>query len=93
MIIDVAIIGAGPYGLSLAAHLNARGVEFRIFGEPMESWKTGMPPGMLLKSTPAASCLHDPERRFTVQQFCAERDAPYHDTLMALPLESFIAWA
>ena len=92
MIIDVAIIGAGPYGLSLAAHLNARGIEFRIFGEPMESWKTGMPPGMLLKSTPSASCLYDPDRHFTVQQFCAERDAPYHDTLMALPLDSFITY-
>jgi thioredoxin reductase len=92
MIIDIAIIGAGPYGLSLAAHLDARGVEFRIFGEPMESWKSGMPPGMLLKSTPAASSLYDAERRFTLQQFCAEREAPYHDTLMALPLESFIAY-
>ena len=92
MIIDVAIIGAGPYGLSLAAGLRARGVDFRIFGEPMESWKTGMPGGMLLKSTPAASSLHDPERRFTVRQFCAERGAPYHDILMALPLESFVAY-
>ncbi len=92
MIIDVAIIGAGPYGLSLAAHLNARGIDFRIFGKPMESWKAGMPPGMLLKSTPWASSLCDSERRFTVRQFCAEREAPYHDSLMALPLESFVAY-
>jgi hypothetical protein len=35
---DVAIIGAGPYGLSLAAHLAARGVRHRIFGRPMEFW-------------------------------------------------------
>ena len=50
--IDVAIIGAGPYGLSLAAYLAKAGIEFRIFGKTMESWKSKMPPGMLLKVTP-----------------------------------------
>ena len=34
----VAIIGAGPYGLSLAAHLAARSIEHRIFGSPMLFW-------------------------------------------------------
>jgi glycine/D-amino acid oxidase-like deaminating enzyme len=38
--VDVAVIGAGPYGLSLAAHLGERGVEYRIFGETMGSWKS-----------------------------------------------------
>ena len=36
--VAVAIIGAGPYGLSLAAHLAARTVEHRIFGRPMQFW-------------------------------------------------------
>jgi len=34
----IAIIGAGPYGLSLAAYLAARNVEHRIFGRPMQFW-------------------------------------------------------
>src|SRR5208282_2532564 len=34
----IAIIGAGPYGLSLAAHLAARNIEHRIFGYPMQFW-------------------------------------------------------
>jgi thioredoxin reductase len=34
----VAIIGAGPYGLSLAAHLAERKIEHRIFGRPMQFW-------------------------------------------------------
>jgi len=34
----VAIVGAGPYGLSLAAHLAAKGVPYRIFGHPMLFW-------------------------------------------------------
>jgi cation diffusion facilitator CzcD-associated flavoprotein CzcO len=36
--IAVAIIGAGPYGLSLAAHLAAQKIEHRIFGRPMRFW-------------------------------------------------------
>jgi thioredoxin reductase len=34
----IAIVGAGPYGLSLAAHLAARNIEHRIFGRPMRFW-------------------------------------------------------
>jgi cation diffusion facilitator CzcD-associated flavoprotein CzcO len=46
--VDVAIIGAGPYGLSLAAHLSAAGVNYRHFGVPMRLWRGAMPEGMFL---------------------------------------------
>ncbi|UFZ04784.1 NAD(P)-binding domain-containing protein [Bradyrhizobium ontarionense] len=36
--VSVAIIGAGPYGLSLAAHLAARQIDHRVFGRPMQFW-------------------------------------------------------
>lgn len=36
--VSVAIVGSGPYGLSLAAHLAAHGIEHRIFGRPMQFW-------------------------------------------------------
>jgi hypothetical protein len=90
--VDVAVIGAGPYGLSLAAHLRARRVEHRIFGEPMGSWKRGMPSGMLLKSYPWATSLSDPRANFSLKQFCTERALPYHDELMPLPLSRFIEY-
>ena len=48
--VDVAIIGAGPHGLSLAAHLKHLGVEHQVFGTPMSFWRNSMPPGMELKS-------------------------------------------
>jgi FAD-dependent urate hydroxylase len=38
--VSVAIIGAGPYGLSLAAHLAAHNIEHRIFGRPMRFWSS-----------------------------------------------------
>nr|WP_249137825.1 NAD(P)-binding domain-containing protein [Bradyrhizobium tropiciagri] len=91
--VDVAVIGAGPYGLSLAAHLRARGVEHRIFGESMGPWKHNMPRGMLLKSYPWATSLSDPGSEFTVKSFSTERALPYHDTLTPLTLERFIDYA
>ena len=36
--VKIAIIGAGPYGLSLAAHLAEHKIEHRIFGRPMQFW-------------------------------------------------------
>lgn len=88
----VAIIGAGPYGLSLAAHLRAKGVPFRIFGQPMQTWATQMPEGMRLKSDGFASNLSTGAAPYTLAQFCEETGRPYHDTLLPVPVEDFIAY-
>ena len=88
----VAIIGAGPYGLSIAAHLHARSVEFRIFGTPMGSWQTQMPAGMLLKSHGFASNLFDPQGRYTLKRFCSENGLQYSDYGLPVSLETFIAY-
>ena len=37
------VIGAGPYGLSAAAHLQARGIPTLILGKPMEFWQRYAP--------------------------------------------------
>ena len=67
------IIGAGPYGLSLGAHLRAQGVRLRIFGTPMGTWRTAMPAGMLVKSDGFASNLSDPEGTCTLAGYCREQ--------------------
>jgi len=89
---DVAIIGAGPYGLSIAAHLKARGVNFRIFGNPMHTWLSHMPRGMRLKSEGFASSLYDPGSTFTLEAYCAEKTIPYATTGLPVPLEVFTAY-
>jgi len=64
---DVAIIGAGPYGLSAAAHLRTvKGLEVRVFGEPMSFWDYNMPVGMLLRSNWTATQIADPNRSLTL---------------------------
>ena len=88
----VAIIGAGPYGLSIAAYLRARGVEFRIFGTPMYSWQAQMPSGMLLKSHGFASNLFDPQHCYPLKRFCAKNAIEYNDYGLPVSLETFTAY-
>ncbi|MFI0511318.1 FAD-dependent oxidoreductase [Streptomyces sp. WSLK1-5] len=89
----VAVIGAGPFGLSTAAHLRARGIPVRVFGEPMVSWRDHMPAGMLLKSTPAASSLDAPRRGHTLADYCDAAGIPRLVTDEdIIPVETFIAY-
>src|SRR6266481_2452919 len=89
---DIAIIGAGPYGLSIAAHLRARKVEHRIIGDAMQFWLEHMPKGMLLKSDGFASTLYDPEGDFTLRHYCEERNVEYADLGIPVRIEDFCAY-
>jgi thioredoxin reductase len=86
------IVGAGPYGLSVAAHLRQRGVRFRVFGRAMDSWISHMPSGMLLKSDGFASNISDPNEDYTLGQFCAERGIPYRDRGVPVSRETFASY-
>ncbi len=88
----VAIVGAGPYGLSVAAHLAASGVETRVFGASMQTWLEGMPNGMFLKSEGFASSLSDPGGTFTLGHHCRERGIPYADIGWPVPVGVFAAY-
>ncbi|MEU6711331.1 NAD(P)-binding domain-containing protein [Nonomuraea sp. NPDC046802] len=82
----MAIVGAGPYGLSVAAHALDAGLDTRIFGKPMRAWEYHMPQGMLLKSEPDASHIGDPDRRHGLDAF--HRYA-YGEPV---PVEKFVAY-
>src|SRR5262245_5722925 len=71
-VVDVAIVGAGPYGLSLGAHLKDKGIAFRIFGQPMQAWQN-MPRGMFLKSLGFATNVFTPYRNLGFVSYCEER--------------------
>src|SRR6202167_5229201 len=90
--LNTAIIGAGPYGLSLAAHFRRRGIPFRIFGRPMDSWRAHMPKGMFLKSDGFASNISDPGSEFTLEKFCAERGIQYASAGIPVGLATFTAY-
>ncbi|MGH9743806.1 MAG: NAD(P)-binding domain-containing protein [Candidatus Acidiferrum sp.] len=90
--LNLAIVGAGPYGLSVAAYMRRQGITYRIFGRPMDSWAAHMPKGMMLKSEGFASNINDPNGEFTLKQFCAERKIDYSDIGMPVHLETFTAY-
>ena len=90
--VDVVVVGAGPYGLSLAAHLRRARVSMRHFGMLMHPWRTAMPQGMFLKSQGFASNLSDPDRTHTLAAFCRATERPYADYGMPVPLDTFIAY-
>jgi FAD-dependent urate hydroxylase len=53
------VVGAGPYGLSTAAHLLGYGLKVSVFGTPFQLWRENMPRGMLLRSYWWATNLSD----------------------------------
>lgn len=85
----IAIIGAGPYGLSIAAHLRSAGVEPLVFGEAMSFWRSGMPVGMLLRSERPGSHIADPNCALTLDHFEAARRV---ELSRRIPLEDFVAY-
>ncbi|MFE0458492.1 FAD-dependent oxidoreductase [Kitasatospora sp. NPDC058965] len=87
---QATVVGAGPYGLAIAAHLRARGIEPRVFGETMESWQARMPAGMYLKSTPSASSIAGPAGRGRLEQFRAEEGRPGGEDRHPVPIAEFI---
>jgi thioredoxin reductase len=90
--VQTAIVGAGPYGLSIAAYLRAAGVSYRLLGQAMHSWAHCMPSGMMLRSEPFASSLWDPRRRYTYARFCDERDLPYEPIGLPPTLQRFLEY-
>ncbi len=86
---EIAIVGAGPYGLSAAAHLSAAGRSVRVFGQCMSFWEQHMPEGMLLRSPWAASHLSDPQGALTLDAFKSSTRSEFS---APVPLDRFVAY-
>jgi len=84
---QVAVIGAGPYGLSVAAHLRGAKIETRVFGEAMSFWERHMPRGMKLRSALIASDLGDPKRALRLEAYAASQGVPL---VYPFALENFV---
>jgi FAD-dependent urate hydroxylase len=86
--IDVAVVGAGPFGLSAAASLPGRDVV--VFGRPMQTWATTMPRDMLLRSAWDETSLAAPGDAGSIITW-AEREGI--DRNGPIPLTVFLAYA
>jgi len=68
---SLLIIGAGPFGLAVAAHAQHLGIDYVIAGKAMEFWKNNMPEGMYLRSK--CDWHLDPENNWTIENFLASQ--------------------
>ena len=90
--VDVAIIGAGPYGLSLAAHLGVGKLSYRIFGTPMSSWRNHMLTRTWLKSDGFASQLVRSRFRLYTRTVLPGAIASLCRRRSPVPIETFVAY-
>lgn len=86
---EAVVVGAGPYGLSVAAHLRHAGTATHVFGEPMMFWRQSMPAGMLLRSPWRATDLSDPAGALSLDAYASAHGV---DPSPRLPLETFVAY-
>ncbi|MFF4606751.1 NAD(P)-binding domain-containing protein [Streptomyces sp. NPDC001339] len=89
---DLVVVGAGPYGLSIAAHAAGAGLRLRVLGRPMAAWHAHMPDGMLLTSEPGSVGLSAPHGRHSLAEYCATHEVTIEHGV-PLPLGTFAAYA
>jgi cation diffusion facilitator CzcD-associated flavoprotein CzcO len=87
---ELLIVGAGPFGLSLAAYAAQQGINYTLVGKPMEFWHTHMPHGMYLRS--ACDWHLDPANVATIERFLALQGRTPAD-VEPLSLEFYLSYA
>jgi len=87
---DLLVIGAGPFGLAVAAQASHLGIEHLVVGRPMEFWRKSMPAGMYLRS--ACDWHLDPAGIHTIEKFLEERGQTAKD-VEPLSLEFYLSYA
>ncbi|MDF2836030.1 MAG: pyridine nucleotide-disulfide oxidoreductase [Paenibacillus sp.] len=88
--VDLIIIGAGPYGISLAAHAEAQGLSYDLLGEPMRFWSSKMPQNMFIRTNPRFISLSDPADKWTIDRFGLETGT---ELISPFPRPSFVEYA
>jgi cation diffusion facilitator CzcD-associated flavoprotein CzcO len=87
--VEVAVVGAGPYGLATAAHLKSARVATAVFGEPMSFWQRNMPEGMRLRSPWIASHIAHPDDEYSLDDYAQLRGFSAHEQM---PVTEFIRY-
>jgi FAD-dependent urate hydroxylase len=86
--LPAVVVGAGPNGLAVAAHLRDAGIPVVCFGEPLESWDRNMPAGMLLRSRRRSSHIADPNQKLTIDAYERAQGTPV--STPTITLEEFV---
>lgn len=87
--LPVLVIGAGPFGLAVAGHLQRAGIEHLIVGRPMGFWRDHMPAGMLLRS--GCGWHYDTAGVATIEAYLATRGLASGD-VEPLSLDTYLGY-
>ena len=86
---DFLIIGAGPFGLSMAAYAKHLNIDYKIVGRTMEFWKKNMPAGMRLRSGPDWHL--DPLGEYTLVNFLKTKNIS-HENISPIPINLYLEY-
>ena len=91
---NVAVIGAGPYGLSVAAHLGGHNIETRLFGRPMQFWSQVAQGGdeRYLKTYCFGTSLSSPAPGFAFGDYNGPRGLPTYEPCSMANFTSYGQW-
>jgi FAD-dependent urate hydroxylase len=81
---DLLVIGAGPYGLSVAREALRAGLSTVVVGRPMSFWREHMPAEMYLRS--GSDWQLDPAEELTLREFASDLGDP-------IPVARFLEYA
>ncbi|MEQ9618768.1 MAG: NAD(P)-binding domain-containing protein [Deltaproteobacteria bacterium] len=88
--VDLLIIGAGPFGLSMASYGEHHGIDYLVVGKPMSFWKENMPEGMYLRS--GCEWHLDPQGVHTIDKYLEARNLERKD-VEPLSLDFYLGYA
>lgn len=87
---DLLIVGAGPFGLAMAAQARELGIDHVLLGRPMSFWKKHMSSGLILRS--GCDWHLDPMEQDTLEQFLEIRGQTPAD-VEPLSLDLYLQYA
>jgi thioredoxin reductase len=90
--LDIIIIGAGPYGISIAAHAAARHLSYKLLGYPMDFWKNQMPQNMFIRTPPDLVSFSDPKGEFTIQRYSLESNTKLESPMPRTVFVQYASW-
>ncbi len=87
--VTLLVVGAGPYGVAVAAQATERGIDTVVVGHPMGFWTDHMPKGMFLRS--GTDWHLDASGIDTFEAFIEDRGLPTH--IDPIPIAVFLEYA